>query len=230
MKITKTIPEGINQTLVGSLELERLTSIPKGFKLSVGGSLYLGSLTSIPEGFNPTVGGSLYLGSLTSIPEGWLKSEHEYQNVHGVELPLKWKRNGKEYIKCDDRFSEVISKKKNIWKLKDLNKSNEYYLITDGNGNYSHGETIKKAKEDLIFKVSDRDKSEYKNIDINQKFDFKYCIDLYHNITGACSTGIKNFIENSNIIKSRKFTVLEIAKLTKNNYGNDSFCEFFSIK
>jgi hypothetical protein len=164
------------------------------------------------------------LRSLTSIPEGFNRSIYEGKDVSF----LKWGKGKGDYIFCDDRFSEVISKKGNIWKLKDVNKNNEYYLVTDGNGKYAHGETIKEAKEDLIYKISNRDTSKYKDLDINKKLNFEYCIEIYRVITGACYTGTKNFISSKGI-KKQKFTILEIATLTKGSYGNVDFCNFFGI-
>ncbi len=194
----------------------------------MGGYLYLGNLTAIPEGFNPTVGGSLYLGNLTAIPEGWIKSNYEYQNVPKIELILKWKRNNKEYIFCDDRFSEVVSVKGNIYRLKDVNKFKEYFLVSDGKGKFAHGDTIKEAKEDLIYKISNRDKSQYSNIDVNEKLSFENCIEMYRVITGACATGTRNFIESKGI-KKQKLSVIKIAEITKGNYGSSEFAAFFKI-
>ena len=134
-----SIPEGFNPTVGGSLYLSSLTSIPEGFNPTVGGSLDLRSLTSIPEGFNPTVGGYLDLRSLTSIPEGFKKEEMEWKTISF----LSWKNE--QFILCDGRFSEVIKYRKNIWQLKDVNRDNKYYLVTDGNGKYAHGDTIKEA-------------------------------------------------------------------------------------
>ena len=208
------------ETVGGYLDLGSLTSIPEGFNPTVGGYLDLRSLTSIPEGFNPTVGGSLYLGSLTSIPEGL-----GYQPV--PEFPLLSWQNGK-YIFADDRFSEVISRKGNVYKLKDVNKNNCYYLVTDGNGKYAHGDTIKDAKEDLIYKISDRDKSKFEGIDVNKKLPFKECVEMYRVITGACATGTRNFIESKGL-KKASYSPKEISDLTKGNYGNGEFKQFFGI-
>ena len=220
-----SIPEGFNPTVGGYLYLRSLTSITEGFNPTVGGYLDLSSLTSIPEGFNPTVGGSLYLSSLTSIPEGFNKSDFEFKQIPF----MKWGKGNGEYILADNRFSEVVSKKGNIWKLKDVGKNNEYYLVTDSKGKYAHGNTIKEAKEDLIYKISNRDKSIYKDTNIDKKIPFDKCIEMYRVITGACSTGVRNFIENKGI-KNQNFTIKEIAKLTIGNYGHSDFVNFFNLK
>ncbi len=217
-----SIPEGFNPTVGGNLYLGRLTSIPEGFNPTVGGNLYLGRLTSIPEGFNPTVGGYLDLGSLTSIPEGFNKEAHQYKEKE-TNL-LTWQKG--KYIKADGRFSEVISKKGNVYKLKDVNKKNEYYLVTYGNGKYSHGETIKQAKEDLIYKIKERNKEQFKGIDVDKKLPFAECVEMYRVITGACSTGTKHFIESTGVQK-KKYSVNEIIKMTKGQYGHDQFASFF---
>jgi len=214
----------IGEEEIGSLDLRSLTSIPEGFNPTVGGYLYLSSLTSIPEGFNPTVGGYLDLRSLTSIPEGFNPNNYSNKN-----LPLlKWGKGKGSYIYCDGRFSEVISQKGLVWKLKDVNKNNEYYLVSDGNGKYAHGETIKRAKEDLIYKISERNKSDYNGLDVDKKQSFSECIEMYRVITGACSAGVKQFIESTGI-QPKKFSVNEIAKITKGNYGNQEFCRFFNV-
>lgn len=141
---------------------------------------------------------------------------------------MKWGKGKGKYILCDDRFSEVISKKGNVWKLKDVNKDNVYYLVTDGKGKYAHGETIKQAKEDLIYKLSNRDKSEYEGMDISKPISFEKCVEMYRVITGACATGVKNFISFEGI-EPKKYSIKDIALITKGNYGNAQFCSFFNI-
>jgi hypothetical protein len=215
--VTK-IPEGFNPTVGRSLRLNSLKQIPKGFNPTVGGYLDLLSVKEIPQGFNPTVGWNLYLNSLTKIPKGFNKSDYDEKNISLFE----WDK----YIFCDDRFSEVISKKGNVWKLKDIGKDKIYYLVTDGNGKYAHGNSIKEAKDDLIYKISKRDVSQYHNIDLNKKYSFTECITMYRSITGSCSTGVKNFIE-TNGIKKQSYSVNDIIEITKNNYGNESFNKFF---
>jgi hypothetical protein len=214
------IPEGFNPTVGRSLRLNSLKQIPKGFNPTVGGNLFLESVTEIPERFNPTVGENLYLQSLTEIPEGFNRSDYENKRIS----LLQWDK----YILCDDRFSEVISKKGNVWKLKDIGKDKIYYLVTDGNGKYAHGDSIKEAKGDLIYKISNRDVSQYQNIDLDEKYSFVECISMYRSITGSCSTGVKNFIE-TNGIKKQSYSVNDIILLTKNNYGNESFNKFFKV-
>jgi hypothetical protein len=207
-----------NLTVGGYLDLQgtAITALPDN--LTVGGSLYLQgtAITALPD--NLTVGGYLDLQgtAITALP-----------GIGNQNVPLLQWKNGK-YILADGRFSEVVSKKGNVYKLKDVNKNNCYYLVTDGNGKYAHGDTIKLAKEDLIYKIADRDKSKFEGLDVNKKLSFTESIEMYRVITGACSTGTRNFIESKGIRK-KQFTVLEIAEITSGNYGSTEFKQFFKL-
>ena len=93
--------------------------------------------------------------------------------------------------------------------------------------NYSHGNTIREAKEDLLYKITNRDKSNYNNLSLDSELSFKEGIDCYRVVTGACGFGVKEFVEKNNISKDGKFKIREIMELTKGLYGNDSFSKFF---
>ena len=179
-------------------------------QVPINGSLYLGSLTSIPKGFNPTVGGGLFLSSLTST----------YTKLVG---PVIW---GDKYIKADGMFTEIIHRRGNIFKVKKLNKDKIFYLVTDGNNKWSHGDTLKQAKDDLIYKIKSSDTSEYKNFTKDTEVSFEKGIEMYRTITGACSFGVKDFVKNNNI-KNKKYKISEIINITENSYGHKEFKEFF---
>jgi len=216
-----SIPDGFNPTVGGWLVLCNLTSIPVGFNPTVGGDLFLSNLTSIPVGFNPTVGGDLFLSNLTSIPVGFNKSDYKNKYIPKLE----W-QDGK-YIMVDGILSEVIHKRGNIYKVCDIVKKDKIsYIVTDGI-NYSHGSSIKEAKEDLLYKISNRDKSIYNSLTTDSKLSFKEGIDCYRVITGACGFGVKDFVEKNNISKDKKYKISEIIELTKGWYGSDVFGNYF---
>ena len=216
-----SIPEGFNPTVGGSLYLRSLTSIPEGFNPTVGGYLDLRSLTSIPEGFNPTVGGSLDLRSLTSIPEGFNQSNVENKDV----FPMYW-QDGK-YMMVDGVFGEIISHKRNIFKLKRIDKDEIFYCV-EKDGIFSHGNNIREAKDDLIYKISERaNLEEFKSLKLDSVLAFDKCIQLYRIVTGACAFGVKQFIE-SHDIEHKPYTVAEIIEKTKGQYGADRLIAFFN--
>ena len=239
-----SLPEGFNPTVGGDLYLynNRLTSLPDGFNPTVGGNLYLygNRLTSLPDGFNPTVGGDLYLSGnqLTSLPEGFnptvggnlylygnrLTSLPEFKKLQ-PEFTFTW-QNGK-YIKADGIFMEVVSRKGNVYKVRKINNQEVSYLITDGKGKWSHGSTLKEAKNDLIYKISSRSKDEFNDLTLDSELSFEEAIEAYRLITGACSFGVRDFIENRLKEKKDKYRISEIIKLTKGEYGSGSFESFF---
>ena len=220
-----SVPEGFNPTVGGYLDLESLTSIPEGFNPTVGDSLDLDSLTSIPEGFNPTVGGDLYLESLTSIPEGFKPTLNKglYTTNNKPRL-ITW---GNKYCVADGVFTEILHKKGNVYKVKKLHSKKEFYLVTNGE-KYAHGDTIKEAKEDLIYKISNRDKSEYENLKLNDSLTLEQAIECYRVITGACANGVKDFLTSNPEVKQENYTISQMIEYTEGKYGNTEFKEFFS--
>ena len=199
----------------GSLYLRSLTSIPEGFNPTVGGSLYLSSLTSIPEGFNPTVGGWLDLRS-------GLRSK--YKKLEGGYL-LSW-QDGR-YILADGIFTEVISHRGNVYHVRKIATKDIIYLVTDGNGKWSHGNTLKEAKDDLIFKINGRSTDDYKGLKLSDKLSFEDAIVCYRVITGACSFGTKDFVTTRLKKRQKEYTIAQMIEVTEGEYGNKIFSEFF---
>jgi hypothetical protein len=235
LRYLTSIPEGFNPTVGGSLDLPTLTSIPEGFNPTVGGSLDLRSLTSIPEGFNPSVEGNLNLRSLTSIPEGFNPTVGG-----GLDLPkglsckhtklpenhlISW-QDGK-YIKVDGIFTEVVKQKGNVYHVKKLNEDKVFYLITDGE-RWSHGDTLKEAKEDLVYKVTNKTKDDYKLLTLNSVLSFEEAVVCYRVITGACSFGVKDFVKNKLVKVEKSYSIETIIEKTIGCYGNETFKNYFN--
>ena len=212
--ITENQFKGIEK-IEGSLYLSSLTSIPKGFNPTVGGWLYLRSLTSIPKGFNPTVGGSLDLSS------------HLKANYIKIKENSIFENNNKTFIYADNILAEVIKSKGSVYHIVICGKTKETFLVTDGK-NFSHGETLQEAKEDLLYKITDRKKDDYKNHTLETVLSFEESVKCYRTITGACSQGTKNFVTSVLSEKKEKYTIQDIINLTKGQYGAESFQNFFN--
>ena len=138
---------------------------------------------------------------------------------------FEWRN--REYIKVDGIFSKVVSHKGNVYKVRQIGETKERYLVTDGAGKWSHGDTLKEAKDDLIYKISNRDKSAYENLTLESELTFAEAIEAYRVITGACSTGTKMFVENGLTERKEKYTISEIIRLTKGQYNSEVFRKFF---
>jgi hypothetical protein len=217
----------------GWLNLPSLTSIPNGFNPVVGGSLWLTSLTSIPKGFNPVVGGWLNLPSLTSIPNGFNPVVGGSLNLKdGLScptrkptFPISW-QDGK-YLLIDGVLTEILSKHRNYYKGKIVGKKDVCYVATNGES-WAHGKTLREASKDLMFKGSKRAVELYKGMDKEKKLNFSEAVACYRSITGACSFGVKNFVESIGLDVEKKYSVKDMLKLSEGKYGSETFKEFFA--
>lgn len=256
-KIT-SLPD--NLTVGGDLYLQgvNITSIPES--LIVGDSLIIRDtkITSLPD--NLTVGGNIDIRGtgITSSPKNTILSgmlvDHrkqvkslpdnmavEWSSLYGelglfignkknkaTTNHLEW-RDGK-YIKVDGIFSEVLHRRGNVRVVKQVGRDKIAYLVTDGNGRWSHGDTLKEAKNDLIYKISNTDKSKYNDYTLDTKVTFEEGIEMYRVITGACSFGVKDFAENRLEKIKGEYKVSEIISITKGEYGHEKLCEYFKDK
>ena len=136
--------------------------------------------------------------------------------------------SGREFLHVDGMLSEVIEKKGNVYHVRNGVNEPISYIVTDGNNHWAHGYTLDIAKQDLLYKMSERDKSEYEHLTLDSDLTFDEAIACYRVITGACKLGTQNYIENR-LPYPRKgtYTIREIIELTKDEYGGDTFREFF---
>ena len=209
-----------NLTVGGDLHLggTQIQSLPDN--LTVGGYLYLGGtqIQSLPD--HLTVGGDLYLEG-TQITETSMVNRKFTVNM----INKLWSNS--KFIKVDGIFAEKVNHQGNVWEVKIINGTKTFFIATDGNGKYAHGDTIHEAKKDLIYKISNRDKSKYENLTLDSELTFEEAIECYRVITGACSFGTKDFVENYLSEKKGKYTIREMIELTKGRYGNETFERFF---
>ena len=138
-----------------------------------------------------------------------------------IQTKLSW-QNGRYRI-FDGIFCEVLRKFKNAYKVKIGLKTK--YVVTDGM-NYAHGDTIKAARDDLMYKISNRDTSRYKNLTLDSVVSQEEAIKMYRVITGACEAGTRHFVSGLKELKPH-YTIAEIIKLTEGQFGNTEFKNFF---
>ena len=189
------------------------------------GNHYNGSLdlrgtqiTSLPEGL--TVGGSLDLSGtqITDISK-------VNRNVPEV---FRWEYKGREYIKVDGIFSQVVAHKGNVWHIRQIGSKKVQYLVTDGEGRWAHGDSIQQARADLVYKISERNTNKYKGMALDTRLTFAEAVECYRVITGACEAGTRGFVQSLGDKVKDHYTIAEMMEVTKGQYGNDTFCQFFS--
>nr|DAH54525.1 MAG TPA: hypothetical protein [Caudoviricetes sp.] len=129
----------------------------------------------------------------------------------------------------DDIETIILQRKKNVMKGLFLGSLIPCYVV-EKDGVYAHGATLKEAKESLIYKITDRNKSDYEDYTLDTEVTHEEAIKMYRVITGACEMGTRNFVENVLTKKKKKYTVREVIKLTKGQYGNETLKEFMENK
>ena len=147
---------------------------------------------------------------------------HLVNGIHSI--------TGKKSIIADGILSEVISKKGNVYKVINHGKTKPSYLIESEVNDkkvYSHGKTLKEARESLIYKLSDRDSSQYKDLTLDSVLSKEEAIKCYMTITGACISGTKYFVDRLKDDR-KELSVEEIINLTQGQYGHDKFKDFFN--
>ena len=117
----------------------------------------------------------------------------------------------------DNVFSRVLSNKKGVKKVK-TEQGNVLFVVTDESGNSAHGKTIKQAREDLIYKIVARG-----DVKLPKKAAGKEWVGIYRAVTGACSAGVRNFVESNSIDLNAEFTAKQIAKLVQGSFGAEAF-------
>ena len=187
------LPE--NLTVGGFLDLRGtgITQLPEN--LTVGGYLYLRGtgITQLPE--NLTVGGSLGLRG-TGITETnkinrTLSAEAKRKIAAKLNMVIVWEWSNRTYIKIDGIISVVDSHHGNVWRVHQLGCKEQTFIVTNGEHHYAHGDTIEEARKDLVYKICDRDKSEYEHLTLDSKLTYSEAIECYRVITGACSAGTR---------------------------------------
>ena len=133
------------------------------------------------------------------------------------------------YLFADGILQTIISKKTAgpliIYKTKKIAKDEINFVVYDGEY-YSHGETLEQAKNDLIFKRTSQDTSKFKEWQLTDKKPLSELIEAYRSITGACSSGTKDFCSNRDL--KDEYTIAEAIKITAGVYNSDKFASFFN--
>lgn len=133
-----------------------------------------------------------------------------------------------EHIIADGILSRVINRKGNALKVINHGEEKESYIVQDGDF-FAHGETIKGARESLLYKKSDRDTTKYNDFTKDTIVTHEQAITMYMDITGACSSGTEYFCKN--VLgegKKDKYTVKELIEITRGQYNSGEFEKFFN--
>jgi len=129
-------------------------------------------------------------------------------------------------LKADGIISKVLSHKKfKTIEVFEVEQRFEKSFVVKKGQTFSHGKTIKEAKESLKYKISSRDTSEFKKWNLKTVATQAKMIEAYRVITGACEFGVRDFCQGKKL--PSKLSVAMVIELTNGKYGNEKFQEFF---
>lgn len=167
-------------------------------------------------------GGGLDLGSLTS-PTNHKGNNSRARGMARAALMADFAAKG--YSIADGILSKIVQTRGNVSRVIICGKTEVSYLVTDGEA-WSHGKTLKEARESLIYKIGSRDTSEYKAWTLGKKVTKAEAIKAYRIITGACEGGVRAWLEQRRT--PEEITVEGIIALTNGAYGAEAFKNFFA--
>ena len=163
------------------------------------------------------MGGSLDLrGTSITAPKA-IKRPHTRIYID-LKFSIECKFNAIGYSIADGILAKIISEKGGVKKVRIVGQKKDSYLVCDDNGNYAHGETIKQAREDLVYKVVAKFDG-----DLPEKANGKEWIGIYRAVTGACGSGVRHFVESTGKSLDDTYTAKQIAELAKGQYGAETF-------
>lgn len=235
--MVKTLPSAFNPIVGCSLYIDCVEVLPENLSLTIGCGLRVSNLKSISKGVTANIGGYINLPmnsnieiDTNAINVGEVYKAWETHTVYRGESTFMSWDNGK-YIMVDFMMCEVLHRRGNIYKCTSIGRHQTYYIVTDGNGVYAHGSSVREANESLAYKISSRDTSPYTNLTLDDVLTHDDAIICYRRITGACVYGTNDFIKNDLRDNNKSdYTIREIIELTKNQYGNIKFRDFFESK
>jgi hypothetical protein len=161
--------------------------------------------------YSQTNRGPVPVGGLTALIDGKKLKPNCWYIVEGGQ----WV----EVDYTDKVFSRVLSRKKGVLRVK-TDKGKVLYLVTDDQGNSAHGETIKAARADLIYKVVTKFEG-----NIPKKATGADWVGIYRAVTGACADGVKHFVEIKQVDLAATYTAAQVVKMVAGSFGADKFAK-----
>jgi hypothetical protein len=198
------------------LEANNLTTV--GGYLSINSDAKLDNLTTVGGGLS--INSDAKLDNLTTVGGG-LSIDSNAKLEAKFLTGLKWKSVDRNLFIIESTKPKgdiIIYKGYNVIGVKDNVIKREDCYVAESGKFYAHGKSMKKAVEDLQFKlISEKLKNEPINKDT--VIDIKY----YRLVTGACEFGVKSFIESNGLKESYKACDLLPILESNHAYGVEKF-------
>ena len=128
---------------------------------------------------------------------------------------------------ADGILARIVSQRGPVSRVIVCGQTKVSYLVTDGEA-FSHGKTLSEARDGLMYKIGNRDTTEFKAWKLDLEVTKRDAIRAYRTITGACEPGVRAWMNQRQT--PEKITVAGIIKITAGAYGADMFKAFFNTE
>src|SRR3990167_7915710 len=95
---------------------------------------------------------------------------------------------------ADGILARIVSQRGPVSRVVICGKTEISFLVTDGEA-FSHGATLAEARDGLIYKICNRDTTEFKAWALDKVVTKRDAIRAYRTITGACEIGVRAWME-----------------------------------
>ena len=126
---------------------------------------------------------------------------------------------------ADGILARIVSQRGPVTRVVICGRTEVSFLVTDGEA-WSHGKTLAEARDGLLYKIGSRDTSEFKKWTMESVVTKRDAIRAYRTITGACESGVRNWMEKQGNTPDT-ITVSGIVAMTVGAYGAETFKGFF---
>ena len=191
---------------------------------SVGGNVWVDANATLSAESLESVGGNVRVDANGKIKKSSSIKENDSLAITKCRALLIASFLSCGYSFADGILAKIISKRGNVSRVIVCGKTKISYLVTDGE-NYSHGKTLKEARDSLLYKISSRDTSEFKSWTMEKIVSKRDGIRAYRAITGACEAGVRDWMEKHET--PAKISIKGIIKITQGAYGAEKFSQFF---
>jgi hypothetical protein len=198
----------------GTAKLDALTTV--GGDVSVYGTAKLDALT--------TVGGYVSVYGTAKLDAPRLKTKNDSTAAQRCKAILMAAFAAAGFSFADGILARMVSTRGNVSRVIIIGKTKISYLVTYGEV-YSHGDTLKQARDGLLYKIRSRDTTEFKAWKLSKKITKRDAIRAYRTITGACESGVRQWMDTHKAPEA--ITIKGIIKLTQGAFGNEVFKKFF---
>ena len=191
----------------------------------ITGSLYASGAdtkTAFPK--LTSVGGSLDAsGDFSRVKT----NDRENRAVQTCRLALLSAFAAAGFSFADGILARIVSQRGPVSRVIVCGKTEVSFVVTDGEV-HSHGKTLKEARDGILYKIGNRDTSEFKAWTLDKIISKRDAIRAYRVITGACESGTRAWLEQRETPET--ITVGGVVELTKGAFGSEAFKVFFAPK